>query len=126
MNRPVGAYIIAALLGLRGAWGLFTGVISLTLGSLGVLTGYTNEGATLFWLSIGTLIVGAITLYMAYGLFTGKGWAWMIAIILLVIGLGIDLIAWFTGSAPNWIGIILSVVVLVYMLTPRVRESYLQ
>ena len=83
-------------------------------------------GATLFWLSIGTLIVGAITLYMAYGLFTGKGWAWMIAIILLVIGLGIDLIAWFTGSAPNWIGIILSVVVLVYMLTPRVRESYLQ
>jgi uncharacterized membrane protein (DUF2068 family) len=126
MNRPVGAYIIAALVGLRGAWALLTGVLGFTGGTLGVLTGYTNEGATLVWLSLGTLIVGAITLYMAYGLFAGKAWAWMIGIIFLVIGLGVDLLAWFTGSTLNWIGVILSVIVLIYMLTPRVRESYLQ
>ena len=58
------------------------------------------------------VVVGVIGLVLAWGLWTGKRWAWLIAIIVFIIGLITDLISLPTGI----VGVVIDVIVL-YLLT---------
>lgn len=126
MNRPIGAMIIAVVLLIRSIWGLITGLIALGMGSFAFLAGGYDPGATSILWALATLVIAAIMLVLAWGLFAMKPWAWMWTVIILVVGLAIDFIAGMGPDAAfNWFSIILSVLILIYLLASGVRSAYL-
>ena len=137
-NRPIGVTIIALL--------IITGGIALLVGGLlfiafaGILSSTESNGpigiAALISLplSLGMVILGIIYLLVSYGLLKGKGWAWMITIIVTIIGLIIQVVsAIITGIvsssidaalASHIIGIIIGGVIIFYLYTPNVRAYF--
>ena len=122
MNRPIGVLLISVLAFIRGFFGLFGGFVTLGMGGLSFISGYSSTGAWTIIFAIVAMVVGLITVILAYGLMNMKGWAVMWLVIILGIGLIADLFSLTQGHSP-WISIILSVIIIGYLLTPSVRDN---
>lgn len=119
-HRPLGVTIIAVLdaiagllLLLRG--GAYFGIRSMMGSAGGPLGSYRGLFAGLGLLFV---LVGLVTIFLAWGLWSGFGWAWTAALILAVLGLVLHLLSF------NIIGLIINVAVLVYLLVPNVRAYF--
>ena len=69
-------------------------------------------------------IVGFLSLVLSYGLWTGKGWAWVSAIVLALIGLVTGLIGLLFGSYLYIIPMVFYGIILVYLGTRSVRSFF--
>lgn len=78
-SRPLGITIIALLMAIGGVLQVITGLESMGVTHLGI------GGAAAGISGGGSLLSGILTLIAAGGLFTLKGWAWLLAVIVLVI-----------------------------------------
>jgi hypothetical protein len=109
-NRPLGVTIIAVLM-------IIAGIVSLVFGSIFFLFG----GFVL-------VAVGIASIVMAYGLWEGKRWAWIITLILSVIGVisGIASIA--IGNVGGIVSAIIRViiygVIIYYLYRPNVKAFF--
>lgn len=139
-NRPLGVTIIAILIIIGGIALLIGGLLFIAFA--GILSSTENSSnnsigiASLISipLSFGMVILGIIYLVVSYGLLKGKGWAWIITIVVTIIGLIIQIIsAIITGVvsssidaalASHFIGIIISGVIIFYLYTPNVRTYF--
>ena len=139
-NRPIGVTIIAILIIIGGIVLLIGGLLFLAFA--GILSSIENSSnssigiATLISLplSLGMVIIGIIYLIVSYGLLKGKGWAWIITIIVIIIELIIQIVsAVITGLVSSSIdaaltshiiGIIISGVIIFYLYTPNVRAYF--
>ena len=139
-NRPLGVTIIAILIIIGGIALLIGGLLFIAFA--GILSSTENSSnnsigiASLISipLSLGMVILGIIYLVVSYGLLKGKGWAWIITIVVTIIGLIIQIIsAIITGLvsssidaalASHFIGIIISGVIIFYLYTPNVRTYF--
>jgi hypothetical protein len=66
------------------------------------------------------LVIGAAGLAVAWGLWTGQGWAWTIALVLAVISIIIDLL-----QLPGSIfGIVINGFIVYYLWQPHVKAFY--
>lgn len=122
MNRPIGVVLISVLAFIRGFFGLFGGFVALGIGGMSLIGGYSSAGGWAIIFAIVAMVVGVITIALAYGLLNMKGWAVMWLVIILGIGLIADLFSLTQGHSP-WISIILSVIIIGYLLTPGVRDN---
>lgn len=127
--RPLGIVILAVLQILSGIGDVFIAVLLLfAFIFLGGVKGGVPADALLF-LGILALILGAFSFVLAYGLWTGKGWAWGLSIIGAVIGLALGLL-WLvvSGLTPqsltSLVPIILSAIILIYLNTSGVRAFF--
>jgi uncharacterized BrkB/YihY/UPF0761 family membrane protein len=148
-ERPDGITVIAILIVIGGIF-LITGGISLI--GLGTFLSMTSEDiiqsndistdltqlATLGMIPsvIGAilLILGIAYLIVSYGLLKGKGWAWVITIIVTIIGLIIQIISAIIagsitssvlyGLVSHIVGIFISGVIIYYMFRPNVKAFY--
>jgi hypothetical protein len=68
--------------------------------------------------------LGIFSFILAYGLWTGQGWAWTLGIILAVIGIGISVVGLFFGDYANILPIVFYIIILVYLLTYNVRVFF--
>jgi len=64
------------------------------------------------------VLVGVIGLVLAWGLWIGRGWAWIIAIIIFIIGLIMDLVTLPTGI----VGVVIDAIVLYLLTRPATRK----
>jgi hypothetical protein len=138
IKRPVGVTIIAILtiiggiiLCLGGLFLLMLGVVfeAVSIGSIGVVI-----GAIVLGVGIGYLVV-------SYGLLKGKGWAWIVTVILTIIAIIIQSIsvistsmfdASFTSDMNSLVsGIVVYIismaingVILYYLYRPNVRTHF--
>jgi hypothetical protein len=77
-------------------------------------------GMIVLVITIFLLILGLISFLLAYGLWTGKGWAWTLTFIFSIIGMLLGLV-----SLPFGIIIILIDVLILYYLTrPHVKAFF--
>jgi hypothetical protein len=116
-NRPIGVTIIAIL--------AIIGGIALLIGGLLLIS---------LPLGLGMAIIGIIYLAVSYGLLKGKGWAWVITVIVTIIGLIIQIVsAIITGLVSSSIeaalvshviGIIIGGVIIFYLYRPHVRAYF--
>jgi uncharacterized BrkB/YihY/UPF0761 family membrane protein len=148
-ERPDGITVIAILIVIGGIF-LITGGISLI--GLGTFLSMASEDiiqsnnissdltqlATLGMIPsvIGAilLILGIVYLIVSYGLLKGKGWAWVITIIVTIIGLIIQIISAIIagsitssvlyGLVSHIVGIFISGVIIYYMFRPNVKAFY--
>lgn len=134
-QRPVGISIIAVLAALVGVL-CFVGAV--LLAALSTVGGFLTDmikglGAGVMPFDIGGLlsafllafagiaaIVGILYLVTAYGMWTGKGWARMLAIVLLIL----DIIGGIVTLPGGIVSIIIGGVLLWYFFTPTVKAFF--
>ena len=70
------------------------------------------------------IALGIASFVISWGLLKGKGWAWIITVILAIISLVFSIIGLASGSIPNIISIIINGVILYYMYRPEVKSYF--
>jgi len=105
-DLPFGIFLLAALQGLQ-ALGLFI------VGGLWLIVPIFG-----LFVSIPYGIAGLFGLFIAYGLFTLQDYAWTWSYILNIIGCLMYLVG------GNWFGAILSVVIVVYLNLPDIKNKF--
>lgn len=126
-QRPGGVTALAILVGIAG-------VIVLVIGFIAVI----GAGAT--WLgasdasaipaaTIGAfyLALGLITLFVAWSLLSLRRWAWVLAVIVVVVQLAghvASVVARDIGVPQAIVASVIPVIVLVYLTRPRVRSAF--
>ncbi len=131
-NRPTGVTVMGVLQILGGLGSLGLGfILAVTYAFLGSLMASGSEGVAFsagfggFLVVAGAIIggilmlIGIANLVIAYGLFKGRGWAWMLCLIFAVISAVLGILAF-----PVGIVIILFNAVLIYYLTRRNVKEY--
>jgi len=134
VQRPVGISVIAVLEAL-GGFCLF--IAATALAALSTARSALQEwietytaisisnigdliGAIVLAIAAVSAIFGILALVSAYGLWTGKGWAWYLSVILLVIWLILSLL-----SIPGGIiGLIIGGLLLWYFFRPYVKAFF--
>ena len=123
MQRPTGIAILAALLILLGFLSLFGGLTTFAAPSQAVTTPipYVTPAA----LGVAYIVVGALGLIVGYGLWFLKGWAWILAIVVVALRVVLDVVGLFSGSAmASFAGLVVSAVVLWYLFRPEVKRAF--
>ena len=101
-KRPLGVTILAILAGISGISLIGVGIAN---GSFGI-------------------VLGIIWLIMAWGLWTGKGWAWIITVILTIISIILSVVAVVVGAVASIITLIIDIVILYYLYRPNVKSYF--
>jgi zinc-ribbon domain len=116
-TRPTGVTILAVLEILGGLALLAGGALLAVVGAI--------AGSGLIGGAGGILVIlGLLSFVVTYGLWTGKGWAWRIALILSVVGIIFGAISIAEGLTGSVIGIIINLVVIYYLTRPYVRAYF--
>lgn len=117
--RPTGVTILAVLVIISGVIAIGMGVLfGALMGSVGMEMMGGDYGAIMGMISGFTMILGAISFMMAWGLLKGKPWAWTVTLILTIISLIFDL------PSVNIIGLIIDIVILYYLFRPHVKAYF--
>ena len=118
--RPRGVKILTALYALSALLTILGGVLAFGLLSLLGPLG-TAIGAV-----VGAFLValGAVQLIIAWGLWKGRRWARILAIILTVLGLIPDIIGSIALNPLSMVGLLINIVILWYLFQPGVRAFY--
>lgn len=143
--RPTGVTIIAILNIIGGSFMVIGGLGMIALGPvMSTLAGPTSSQQTQDTLpgvdiseiptnAIGSaaIAVGAMLLglgvfssIVAYGLLTGKSWAWALTVVLAVVSIVLNAISLVTGNVGAIVSIAISAVILYYMYRPHVKAYF--
>jgi uncharacterized membrane protein (DUF2068 family) len=113
-ERPLGVTILAILAAVQG-------ILAIILGLMVLFTPFAFVG-------ISALIAGAINLYLAWGLWTLKRWAFVLTVVFMVIDLVFAVISLFSRSVTVWqaiLSMIIPAVILIYFLADsNVRTAF--
>lgn len=117
MARPTGVTILAVLDIIGGVLLIvspvfFLGVIEASIGSL--------FGSVI---SIILVPLGIFSIAVGWGFWTGKGWSWIIGLILYIIGLAGGIIS-ITGGMSDIFGVLINLWIIYYLTRPRVKRWF--
>jgi hypothetical protein len=132
-NRPTGVTVIGVLQILAGLGSLGFGfILAVTYAFLGSVLAGGSEGVTFsagfggFLVVAGAIIggilvlIGIVDLVVAYGVFKGKGWAWMLCIIFAVISMVFGILTFPVGI----ITILFNALIIYYLTRRNVKEYF--
>lgn len=124
-SRPLGITIISILSGLGGLSYLFFGVAALGFGGLATAGGASaSVAAPTMAVGVVYLVLGLVTLFCAYGLWALKSWAWMVAVVVQLIGLATVVLAAVTGSGLNIVSAAISILIVGYLMSGGVKSAF--
>jgi hypothetical protein len=122
-GRPTGVTILAILEAIAGIYYLVTGVgdflaaaIIRSLVSPGIP--YNIMPMIPRVLGVGLSIIGLVSIVLAWGLWTGKGWARMVALVFAIIAIILSLISF------HIIGLVISAIIVYYLTRPNIKEFF--
>lgn len=118
-SRPLGVTIVAILMIIEGIFLIFGGIAGVAVGGIAEELGIAIIAAS----SVG-LALGIAGLFIAWGLITGKGWAWIITIIITIIMAIVNIISIASGRYEHIFGLIINGVILYYMYRPQVKGYF--
>jgi len=128
-ERPFGVTILSILEIISGLFEL--GVGALLLIAAGFIGGMAAEmpeipglagfiAGIMVFIGVVFVIIGLIAFLIAYGLWTGQGWAWTLCLILSIISLILSIL-----SLPGGIiGLIIDILILYYLTRPHVKAFF--
>ncbi len=141
-KRPMGVTIIAILTIIGGIITLVSGItlaaFAAIIPNLASMSDQTNglrsqipssipvEYLGIALLSVGSIfiIVGTVSLIVAYGLFKAKKWAWTINVALSIITIAMGVVSIVTGNIGSIASIAISGVILYYLFRPHVKAYF--
>jgi lysylphosphatidylglycerol synthetase-like protein (DUF2156 family) len=125
-SRPTGIAVLAILELIAGIIFLIGGAFLAALGGSSMLAAY-GMGAFSGIIAIfgGVLaVVGIITIIVGWGLWSGKGWAWTLAVVLSALGVVFSLVGLIGGQASDIVGLIIDALILWYLFRPHVKTYF--
>ena len=118
-ERPVGITILAVLSFITGIFVIIAGIAAIqTIESALAFFGGV-EGGKEFALAVGggIILFGIISMAVAWGLWTGKKWAWWIEVIFSALSV-------LSILALNIVGAVIGAVILWYFFKPHVKKYF--
>jgi hypothetical protein len=124
--RPTGVAILAILDLLFGLVAVLGGTVLIGLGGSGILSTFGFGAFSGFVAGIGGffIIIGILAIIVGWGMWTGKEWAWLLAVILYGIGVLFGLLSLISGSASSLGSLIIDAILLWYMFRPHVKAFF--
>ena len=123
-RRPTGVTIIAVL-EILGA------LVMLSIGALALIAGEAAVGLGLGLLPGLVAVLGAVMLILAivmlgvaWGLWTGKGWAWTLAVVFIVLGIIVGVAQMIAGGYHGILTLIIQVIIVYYLFRPNVKAYF--
>lgn len=127
--RPLGVTILAILEFVGGVLALLLGLFFMAVGP------YVAElfagtavppllSALLGVLGVVFLVAGLVALLVGWGLWTGKGWAWWIVVVLEVLGVVSSLAGLAMGDPSSLLGLLIAALILYYFFKPHVKDFF--
>ena len=153
-HRPTGVTILGILFVIAGAFTLLGGIATLVAipfvsnvnpnvindelqlnGQQPLLTpseqtAVLAQGSGSILTVLGAILIplGIASLVVAYGLFKGKSWAWLVAVVLSIIGIVVNVISLVTANmgaiTGALVGIAINAIVLYYLSRRNVRQYF--
>ena len=126
-TRPTGVTILAVLEALGGLVWLLAGAGIMMVGALMPIFGAGLAmvfGAIAGLMGLVFLIFGIIAFVLAYGLFTGRGWAWLWSLIFAVIGIILALFEAMSSLGSGILPIIIYLVIIYYLTRSHVKAFF--
>jgi len=135
-KRPAGVTIIVVLYFLLGGLSLLWSGLIFGIGGLGTLFGnlfgagqIAAHAESTAWSGFFGLITACVQIVVAFGLLGMKKWAWVLALVGVALTVLQGIIGIYNGGALAFmcgsIGLLFPVVILIYLLQPGVRASFL-
>lgn len=125
--RPTGVTILAILDLIGGVLAIIAGGTLAAVGGSGILgtLGYGSLlGGLVAVLGGAILVFGFLAVTVGYGLWSGKSWAWMVAIALYAIGALFSLGSLALGSYSSIISLAIYALVIWYLMKPHVKAYF--
>ncbi len=122
-GRPTGVAILAILEAFVGVYYLITGfgefVAAAVIRSL-ALSGISHDVMAMIPRVLGTMliIVGLLSILLAWGIWTGKGWARMVALVFAIVAIILSLIS------LHFVGLVIDVIIVYYLTRPNVKQFF--
>jgi len=70
------------------------------------------------------IVLGIASFVVAWGLLKGKGWAWIVTIIITIISLVFNALSIVSGNIGAIVGIIIDGVIIYYLYRPNVKSYF--
>ena len=121
-KRPIGITIIGVLQVVGGLTGSFLGLATLVLLSEPISL---FIGSVVYLISLALLIVSLFYLVVGWGFLSAQGWAWVVGILLNILGVVLAIAAVASGSTVSGIsGLIVNLIILSYLSKRSVRVYF--
>lgn len=127
VTRPTGVTILAVLHVLQAILLSLGGLALLAMGFLlsRLLLRFPNLLRGLLpVIGAGLIVIALLDVVLAYGLWTGKGWAWIISLILAALGILFSLASLAFRGAGGVITLIINAVIVYYLTRPNVKAFF--
>jgi hypothetical protein len=132
---PAGVTLITILFFVLGLLSLIWGVLVFGVGGLSSMIGgffgaenLLSFGNSTAWSGFVSLITAGLQIVVGFGLLGMKKWAWYLATIGVALNVLLGLVQIFTGGLYGImcgsIAIIIPIIILVYLLTPSIRQAF--
>jgi hypothetical protein len=124
--RPTGVAVLAILDLIAGILALLGGIFVAALGGSGLLAlyGYGFFSGFVAFIGFFIIIVGVLAIVVGWGMWSGKGWAWILAIILYALGALTSLLSLAGGNVSSVVGLLIDALLLWYMFRPHVKAYF--
>lgn len=125
-DRPLGVTILAVLMVILGVWTLCGGLFDLAGFSLGFIGTLFGAGPTIGagFAAVFNLIWGVVAILLGLGLWRLMNYAWLGTIIILAVRLLYFVYALVGPPGVDWIGTIITVLLLVYLTRTGVKSRF--
>lgn len=124
--RPTGVALLAILDLLFGILALLGGIFIAAIGGSGLLTLYGYGFFSGFVAVAGgfVIIIGILAIVVGWGMWSGKEWAWLLAIILYGLGALTGLLSLAGGNLSSVVGLLIDALLLWYLFRPHVKAFF--
>jgi len=124
--RPTGITILAILGFIGGILALLGGALFIAVASSGILSSYGVGMFSGFVSLFGGIIivVGLFAIFVSWGMWSGKNWAWYLAVILYALGVVFGLVLLAGGSVAGLVSLLIDLLLLWYMFRPHVKAYF--
>jgi lysylphosphatidylglycerol synthetase-like protein (DUF2156 family) len=128
ISRPFGITLLAILHVVQGLLLLLAGIAVIAVGEF-IRRGMFRiprllVGGALTVIGVVLIVVALLYAVLAWGLWEGKGWAWVASLILATIGIIFSLLSLFRGSLVGLLFLILDAIIAYYLFRPNVRAFF--
>src|SRR5213592_5321587 len=124
-RRPRGIAILAVLQILASLALLVGGLVLLVAAGLPPSSDVQGEAGAF---ALGTVLVllGILSLIVAWGLWTLQPWARQVAILFAIVSLGTDVVSIVTGGYENAVALLIDLLLIWYLTRPGVRAAFVR
>jgi hypothetical protein len=111
---------------LGGVIAFLVGLFVVALGGSGLLArfGYGFVSAFVVAAGVVIIIVGLLAVLLGWGMWAGKEWAWLLAVILYALGALSSLGSLATGNFSSIVGLVIYALLLWYLWRPHVKAYF--